>query len=249
LQEADMATSIKLAKLLGAVALLPAWAQAALVPLAPNTPAVALGGGTTAAADPSLAGTVIKDTVADFFGNNFKGEYQARVVRRDDTGTLDFYYRIREFTDQGTGRVLRDFRIGDFSGWDTSVTWRPDGVPGPGAGDSPLTAIRFPQPQCPACDGINFSFADLAAGAPSSFVSGDESFFMLIRTDARAYASAQADVYLVSVPGVPFGQFLSNPFTVYAPAVPEPETYALMLAGLALMGGVVRRRSAVQRQT
>ncbi|MDR3324058.1 MAG: PEP-CTERM sorting domain-containing protein [Zoogloeaceae bacterium] len=31
-------------------------------------------------------------------------------------------------------------------------------------------------------------------------------------------------------------------YTYGAPAVPEPETYALLLAGLGLMGVIVRRR-------
>ena len=98
---------------LGAVLVvgLPAAGRCELLPVVPNGPTVLLTG-TTSAADPTLAGTVIADTVDDFFGLNFKGTYQTRVVRRDDTGTLDFYYRLTSFTDQATNspRVLRDFR-------------------------------------------------------------------------------------------------------------------------------------------
>lgn len=220
---------------------MPLLAHAALVDLLPSQPPVALGAGTTLADDATLKGTVLADTINDFFGSNFKGEYQTRVVRRDDTGTLDFYYRVRSFTDQDQGRVLRDFRIGDFGGWSTSVTWRPDGLPAPAAGDSPLTAIRFPQSQCPSCDGINFSFSDLSGGVPSSFVSGDQSYFMLIRTTATAYTTTRGDVYLVNSPGLPFGQYLSNTFDLYAP-VPEPHNMALMLAGLLTMGTLMRSR-------
>lgn len=45
----------------------------------------------------------------------------------------------------------------------------------------------------------------------------------------KSYASANGDI---GSPG----------FTSYAAAVPEPETYAMLLAGLGLMGAVVRRR-------
>lgn len=226
--------------LIGTVVLagLPLLAHSAFVDLQPAQPPVSLGGGTTSAIDPSLAGLVIADTGGDFFGLNFKGEYQTRVVKRDDTGTLDFYYRITSFNDQDGNRVLRDFRIGDYAGWDTSVTWRPDGL-----GDlSPLTAIRFPQPgSCPSCNGINFSFSNLATGAPSTFDTGDTSLFMVIRTTATQFGTTNADVYLVNRPGEPFGQHLSNGFSVYAP-VPEPYSLSLVLAGLLVVGAVTRTR-------
>lgn len=47
----------------------------------------------------------------------------------------------------------------------------------------------------------------------------------------NSYASANGDI--------------GNPgFTSYVTAVPEPETYAMLLAGLAVMGAVARRRKA-----
>jgi len=217
----------------------PLVAHSAFVDVNPLAPPVSLGAGTTAAADPSLAGVVIADDVNNFSGTSFNGQYQTRVVRRDDTGTLDFYYRIVSFTDQAQDRVLRDFRIGDFADWQTSATWRPDGV----GTENPLIAVKFPQaPQCVACDGINLSFADFAAGVPSNFNSGDDSRFMVIRTSATAFTTTSADVYLVTVPGVPFDQFLSAGFSVYAP-VPEPSSLTLFALGLLMLAWRFSRRA------
>lgn len=203
--------------------------EAALQPLLPAGPTVLLTS-TTSAADPSLAGTVIEDTDGNFIGAGFSGTFRTRVVERHDTGTLDFYYRINSFTDAGAvGRVLRDLRISDYVGFTTAVTWRPDGLPAPDPGEEWAQAVRFPQPQCPACDGINLSFANLADQIPSNFVSGEESYFVLLRTNATEYKLAPADVYLVTAPTVPFDQFLSELFQVYVPAVPEPATCFLAL--------------------
>lgn len=217
---------------------MPLAARAALITLNPGLPLTSLGAGTTLADDPSLAGLVLADVVDSFVGPGFGGTFQTRVVRRDDSGTLDFYYRINAFNDNSTARALRDFRIGDFAGWNTAVTYRPDGL----GTEAPQQAVRFPTPPCPACNGINFIFADLSAGGPPTFTSGDESLFMAIRTDAYAYTTTTADVYLTTLPGATFDQFLSTPFTVFAPAVPEPQTYLMMLAGLAGLGAWMRRR-------
>lgn len=55
-------------------------------------------------------------------------------------------------------------------------------------------------------------------------------------TDGFIYASVN-ETYRVNDSGA---------FSVSVTAVPEPETYALMLAGLGLMGAIVRRRKATQ---
>ena len=54
-------------------------------------------GGTTVALRPELAGTVIEDVLTPFsFGAlNLTGTVQNRVVRETNTGTLDFYWRIK----------------------------------------------------------------------------------------------------------------------------------------------------------
>lgn len=214
--------------------------QAALVSAVPNGP-TALLSGTTLAADPTLAGTIIADTDGVFSGPSFGGTYRTRVVKRDDTATLDFYYRITSYWDQLTAvpRVLRDFRVGDYVGFTTDVTWRPDGDPAPGPGQVWQQAVRFPQPQS-SSDGINISFADLVNGTPSTFHTGDESYYALVRTDATAYKTVTADVYLVTGPGFPFDQFLSDPFEVYAPDVPEPAS--ALLIGLGAAGCITLRR-------
>ena len=41
------------------------------------------------------------------------------------------------------------------------------------------------------------------------------------------------------------GELHSVPFSGVLPAVPEPETYAMLLAGLGLMGCVARRKKSV----
>jgi len=68
---------------------------------------------------------------------------------------------------------------------------------------------------------------------PGPLLSGESSPFLVIYTDAHFFN----DGGLMSAQGGSTGQAPG-----FQPTIPEPETYAMMLAGLGLMGFVARRR-------
>lgn len=186
--------------------------------------------GTTAAAEPNLAGVVLADTVNPFsfsaYGGTVSGTVQSRVVREDGTGTLDFYWRV--ISDGESAGGIGSFRIGNFVVPAFDANYRLDGLgdTGPGAG---YAFSAFP-------NDMNFEFTRSTAG---SLDAGHESFFMFLHTNATSF-NATGLYDLTNV-----GQTqISGEYWTYAPAVPEPETYALLLAGLAGMGFVARRRRA-----
>jgi hypothetical protein len=117
---------------LSLLASLPASASVWLVPGA----APAFLPGSTAAAEPDLAGVVQEDKLVPFsiFGAGrallFEGKLQARVVRSNVTGLLHFAYRIRD-TRPGLNGIVQSVWVESFP---TNVTprvaadWRPDGL-------------------------------------------------------------------------------------------------------------------------
>jgi hypothetical protein len=188
--------------------------------------------GTTAAAEPHLAGTVLVDELHNFSlpaGWNdpslITGTVQQRVVREDSTGTLDFYWRITNLS----GGSLGYFRVGNFANAVFDANYRADGL-----GDvGPTSITRFN-------GGIydnyaNFNFAD--ASGVDTLASGQSSLFMFLHTDATQYAkTAFFDV------ASSLSYNASQTFDAYAPAVPEPESYAMLMAGLGLIGYIARRK-------
>jgi hypothetical protein len=84
--------------------------------------------------------------------------------------------------------------------------------------------------------GANFNFSD-GAGR-DTLAAGQESKFMFLHTDATQYA--RTAFFDVASTGT---YTASQQFGAFAPAVPEPETYAMMMAGLGLIGVIVRRRT------
>lgn len=188
--------------------------------------------GTTSAAEPQLAGTVLQDLITPFTisgaGENLSGTIQNRVVRSVD-GTLDFYWRI--IPDSGTGDI-NAFRLTGFDGYTLNANYRTDGL-----GDiGPDTAKYFGD----GTGSVNFLFSN---GGPGSSPTGGgytTSLFFFLDTNATSYdKSGQFDMLCADT------GCISQLYSTFAPsAVPIPAAIWLFGSGLIGMIGFARRKSS-----
>ncbi|MCG8488202.1 MAG: VPLPA-CTERM sorting domain-containing protein [Chromatiales bacterium] len=91
--------------------------------------------GTTAAADPDLAGTVVHENLIGFTLTDpsgatlLTGNYLDRVIRSTNTGQLIFSGRLQDLTNVGGNSVgIDDWSVSGFSGYQTDVEYRSDGL-------------------------------------------------------------------------------------------------------------------------
>lgn len=180
---------------------------------------------------PQLGGTVFEDEFTNVSfgigGGTFSATVQSRVVQATD-GTYDFYWRIFDTAYDGTApAAIGSFRLADF------------GIPIAGLnGDYRLDALGDVNPASAFVfqgDAVNFNFAN---GLPA----GSESYFMFLDTEAKAYA--RTAIFDLTNVGQTENSQIYTTFGV-ANAVPEPTTWALMIAGFGLTGAMLRRRSAL----
>ena len=205
--------------------------QAVAVPVAPGAPTSALPG-TTVAARPELAGTVLEDVsthwdsaIHPLYGfPGAEGTLQSRVVRETGSGTLDFYWRITVNGPSYPSYVPTLLTIAglDLSNFLTGAAfdadYRTDGL----GSSAPVGAF--------ASNSGSFTFEF----GSSTFGPGSSSYFLLLHSNATSYdQSALATLGVSSV-------------ATFAPvaAIPEPSTYAMMLAGLGALGFAASRRKA-----
>lgn len=180
--------------------------------------------GTSAAARPELAGTVLEDDLTAFSFSGISGTVQNRVVRETSSGTLDFYWKV-DVDPASTAGGVSAFRLDQF-GYDNikDADWRSDGLGSVAAS----TGRLFNVSTHPTGD-VNFLFGD-------GIRAGSSSYFFFLHTDAVNYArTARFDLVSTS-------DSISGLNSTFAPAVPEPSTYGLVASGLVVAGLWSRRR-------
>jgi hypothetical protein len=180
--------------------------------------------GTTSATEPQLAGLVLVDDLIPFSFSTptglISGTVQQRVIRSFLDNTIDFSWRI---LNDSTSEAIGSLRVGDFVSPEINANYRTDGLGtlGPDRGHLFSTGQDF-----------NFLFSNGLAG-------GQGSNFFFFDTTATSYAKTA----FFDLTGTGAGNNISIPFAAYAPAVPEPEPYAMMLAGLGLIGFAQRKKT------
>ena len=185
--------------------------------------------GTTVAARPELAGTVLSDVLTPFTLGAVSGEVQNRVVRETASGTLDFYWRVI-LDPSSTAGGITALRVADFGYASiTDADYRIDGL-----GSDVVATARLFNPVVHPSGDINFLFA-------SPLPATESSNFFFLHTDATNYALTA--FYDMIGPG----DQITTTFATFAPAaaVPEPAPAALLAMGVAVLAW--RRRAAARR--
>jgi hypothetical protein len=217
----------------GAISLLalaaPGLAKADLL-LAGSTIALS---GTTSAAEPQLAGTIVEDRLDSFSfagaHGTVSGSIQSRVIRAID-GTLDFYWRV--FSDANSSDDLGSFRLGEEHTTDYRVNWRTDGAGDVGASSATRFTGGF-------SSYFNFNFSHMnPAGAIVGLGANQSSFFMFLDTDATSYARTG----IMDVADMTQTHIAKTLLTFAPAAATVPEPGSLALVGLALGAVAARRR-------
>jgi len=174
-----------------------------------------------------FGGTLLDSATTSIHNSSYQGIARAAVY---DTGSgLDFYYQFSSAPTSTNG-------IERFTAWDFSAL-----------GNSVVDVFQTPASNSFFSAGTESSdYADrtgqgvigfnFVPNVHSKILPGTTSLVQVIRTNAHHYQSGNFGL----LDGI--GDNAAG-FGVAA-AIPEPETYSMMLAGLGLMGAIARRRKS-----
>jgi hypothetical protein len=180
--------------------------------------------GTTAVAEPQLAGTALVDELVPFSFNTanglITGNVQQTVLRSSVDNTLDFYWRV--FNDANSAAPIGSLRVGNFVAPVYNANWRIDGL-----GDvGPAHAHRF----SPDDTFVNFLF-DAPSAGPPGLLPGQSSKYFFFDTTATSYNKTAS----YDLTGTAGNSGISLSFPTYTPGVPEPASVLLVTTGLAIL--------------
>lgn len=174
----------------------------------------------------AFAGVLLDSAITNISNPNYAGIARAAVY---DTGTgLDFYYQFSNFAPPLSTHGIARFGLGDFD----SLGSGPVSVYQTGAAFDIFTVGTELSDYADrtSLGVIGFSFVP---NSNSKINPGSTSFTQIVRTNARTYTTGNFGL---------LDGYGDNAKSFAPTAVPEPESYALLLAGLGLIGTIIRRR-------